>query len=213
MARINLLPWREVQRKEKQREFATLTVLVAVLMLAVLWFIHIHMATRIDGQNARNDFLTQQIALVDKEIAEIQNLEADKRKLLARMEVIQKLQVSRPDIVRLFEELVRRVPEGIYLTNLARTDDKLIIEGMAQSNARVATLIRNLETSPWFKNQNLVIIESDKAQGASAQAPQTTQTPKAEAYQFTLEMLQVLTETTNPNDSTTSSGVKGAKQP
>lgn len=186
MARINLLPWRDVLRKEKQREFYTLIALSCLLMLVLLGYIHIHMSTLIDGQNARNDFMTQQIALVDKEITEIENIDSDKKKLLARMEVIQKLQASRPDIVRLFDEVTRRVPEGVYLTDLARTEDKLRIEGMAQSNARVATLIRNLEASDWFKGQKLVIIKADKAPAVGDGKN------NVEAYKFTLETEQVL---------------------
>lgn len=120
MAKINLLPWREALRKEKQRAFITLALLSCALMGVLVFYLHIHVGGLIDAQNARNDFLTQQIDGVDKEIAEIQNLEKNKGKLLTRMEVIQRLQASRPDVVRLFDGLARLVPEGIYLTRLAR---------------------------------------------------------------------------------------------
>lgn len=217
MARINLLPWREALRKEKQRAFITLTLLSCALMGVLVFYLHIHVGGLIDTQNARNDFLTQQIDGVDKEIAEIQNLEKNKGKLLTRMEVIQRLQASRPDVVRLFDGLVRLVPEGIYLTRLARheaaskpaaakpaatgadakgkpADDKqkeveytLEIDGVAQTNARVSALMRNLDNSPWFKSPTkLIVTEAITAKDVDPKKVM----PKV--YKFSLEVTQVV---------------------
>jgi len=166
MARINLLPWRESLRKEKQKEFFSTAALGVLLMLAIVFYVHLHVGEKISAQQSRNDFLQQQIAAVDRDLEEIKKLESEKKNLLARMEVIQELQRSRPSIIYLFDELVAAIPEGIYFTNLSRENNLVIIEGRAQSNARVSNFMRNLDASPWFNDPRLIVIDSSsKSQG------------------------------------------------
>lgn len=160
MTRINLLPWRERQRKELQRQFASIAGSAAVLMAAIIFYGHLHMATLIDGQNARNDYLSQEIALVDEKIKEIKTLEDEKQKLLTRMDVIQQLQTRRPEIVHLFDEFVRHVPEGVYLTEITQSGEEIMISGVAQSNATVSSFMRNLDESEWLSDPKLEIIEA-----------------------------------------------------
>ncbi len=160
MARINLLPWRAEIRKQKQKDFISAILLGVSLTIALMLLVHFNIASRIDYQGERNRYLDSEIAILDKRIKEIQDLEAKKRRLLARMEVIQQLQASRPEIVHLFEELGGTVPEGIYLSDLTQADRNITVNGMAQSNARVSTYMRNLESSAWLKSPVLNIIEA-----------------------------------------------------
>lgn len=160
MTRINLLPWRETLRKELQRQFISIAAGAAVLMAVIVFYIHIHIGGMIDTQTARNTFLEKEIASVDEKITEIKQLESEKQQLLARMNIIQQLQSRRPEIVHVFDEIVRSVPDGIYLTGLKQQGDSLVIEGVAESNARVSAFMRNLDASEWFSNPGLVVIES-----------------------------------------------------
>lgn len=162
MARINLLPWREAERKKKQKDFFTTTALSACLMGVIIFYAHLHISSMIETQTARNTFLQDQIKVLDQKIEDIKKLEKDKESLLARMNVIQELQRSRPGIVRMFDEMVRTVPEGIYLTKLERKGDEITITGAAQSNARVSNFMRTLEESQWFDNPRLVVIDASK---------------------------------------------------
>lgn len=170
MARINLLPWREAQRKERQKQFITLAGLMAGLTVVIVFYVHLHIGELIDGQNARNNFLQEQIAILDKKIEAIKELESEKERLLARMNIIQELQRSRPVIVQQFDELVRLLPEGIYLTSIERKGNVITIQGMAQSNARVSSLMRNLDASIRFTNPRLVIIDSSKVKDSTGSA-------------------------------------------
>lgn len=163
MARINLLPWREERRKQQQRDFLAalgLGVCLAVLvMLAVHWVI----ANQIEYQERRNQYLSTQIAILDRKIQEIRDLEKKRDMLISRMEVIQQLQSSRPEIVHLFDALARTLPEGVYLTKFVQAGDNLEIAGIAQSNARVSAYMRNIEDSLWMADPKLQIIESKSA--------------------------------------------------
>lgn len=159
MAKINLLPWREVQRKEKQKEFFTLLGLGAVLAAAVVIVVHIYFSQRIEAQQERNKYLEDEISLLDKKIEEIQQLENEKQKLLARMRAIEQLQGNRPLIVRFFDELVRSLPEGVSVTNISQVGQAITIDGEAQSNARVSSFMRNLESSEWLESPQLDIIQ------------------------------------------------------
>jgi len=161
MARINLLPWREEQRKEQLRQFLTIMGLSALLMLAIIALVHIQIAGMIDKQITRNNYLKQEIAKVEKQIKEIDNLAKERKRLLARMEVIEQLQRNRPEIVHLFDEIAKIMPEGTYLVSLKQQGKNLILEGRAQSNARVSALMRNIEASPWLANPQLQIIKKD----------------------------------------------------
>ena len=168
MARINLLPWRENERKQRQKDFIQLLFLSAVLMAVVVgagWF---HVGNLISEQESRNDYLQQEITVLQGMIDQIKKLEAEKNSLMQRMEVIQQLQRSRPGIVHMFDELVYSIPEGIYFNSLTREGNVVTIEGFAQSNARVSNFMRNLDASLWFDSPRLIVIDSgrgDKTEG------------------------------------------------
>jgi len=159
ITRINLLPWREELRQEQKKQFAMMAVMTCVLAAAIVGLIHFQMQAKIDYQLSRNSFMTNQIAKVDEEIKEISELKKVRRSLIERMEVIQDLQGSRPSIVHLFSEIVASVPNGVYLESLAQTGSNLLINGQAESNARVSTYMRNLSASDWLKDPNLTVIE------------------------------------------------------
>ncbi|WP_166209358.1 PilN domain-containing protein [Cognatiluteimonas telluris] len=160
MARINLLPWRAERRKLRQKEFLTLLGLCAAAGV-VLWFLlNSYYNGQISGQNDRNNYLKDQIAQVDKQIATIDELDKKKAKLLARKEVIEQLQANRSQMVHLFDSLVRTIPDGVILTSIKQEGDKLTLEGRSQSNARVSTYMRNLEGSGWMTKPDLSIIEA-----------------------------------------------------
>ena len=156
---INLLPWREELRQEQKKEFAVMTVLTVILAAAIVGLIHIQMSAKIDYQLSRNTFVSNEISKLDKQIEEIKDLRKVRRSLLERMEVIQDLQESRPSIVHLFSEIVGTVPNGVYLESLAQNSGNLLINGQAESNARVSTYMRNLSNSEWLKEPNLTVIE------------------------------------------------------
>jgi type IV pilus assembly protein PilN len=159
ITRINLLPWREELRQEQKKQFVLMSVMTCVLAAAIVGLIHFQMQAKIDYQLSRNSFMTNQITKVDEEIKEISELKKVRRSLIERMEVIQDLQGSRPSIVHLFSEIVASVPNGVYLESLAQTGNNLLINGQAESNARVSTYMRNLSASEWLKDPNLTIIE------------------------------------------------------
>jgi len=168
MPHINLLPWRQTQRAERQRQFVVVAVGAGIMMALVVAFVHIEFSAQIESQERRNDFLKKTIATVEKEIAEIRTLKEDKKALLARMDIIQQLQHSRPEIVHLFEEIARNIPKGVYLKSLARNGDSLNISGIANSNDYVSAFMRRLDSSEWLTNPKLDIIQSDKKSGSRA---------------------------------------------
>lgn len=161
MANINLLPWREKLRKERERNFYAMLGVAAVITIVLGVIIHININNFVQDQNRRNDVLTQNIAVLDTEIANIKTLEIEKARLLNRMKVIQKLQSSRPEIVHLFEELVRTLPDGVYLQKVTQKGQTLNLEGIAESNSRISSLMRNMDRSPWLKEPELIVINSD----------------------------------------------------
>jgi type IV pilus assembly protein PilN len=163
MAHINLLPWREEKRKEQQKQFATMAGLSVVLVALIILAVHLQYTRMIDYQKSRNQFLQREISKVEKQIKEIEDLNKEKQRLLARMEVIQQLQHNRPEIVHLFDEMVRIIPDGTYFKTFKQNGNALTIKGLAQSNARVSALMRNLEGSDWFANPVLDVIKADKA--------------------------------------------------
>ena len=165
MAKINLLPWREELRKEKQQEFFILLGISAVLGLAVWGLVHFYHVQLIEYQKSRNMYLEQQISILDKKIEEIQRLEQEKERLLARMRAIELLQGNRPLIVRFFDELVHSLPEGVSVVSLSQKGTNITINGVAQSNARVSSFMRNLESSEWLKNPQLDVIQAKTAEG------------------------------------------------
>ncbi len=160
MAHINLLPWREELRKERQRRFTFVAGATAVLAVLVLFYAHLYVTGLVEDQNRRNQFLQEQIDILTKQIKEIEELEKTKQNLLARMRVIQQLQRSRPQIVHLFEELVTTIPEGVHLDKIVNKNNQLTLNGKAQSNARVSAYMRNIEQSEWLHNPRLEVIET-----------------------------------------------------
>ncbi|MDH5408994.1 MAG: PilN domain-containing protein [Gammaproteobacteria bacterium] len=170
MAHINLLPWRSDRRQEQQRQLMTITGLSAVLMVLIVLAAHLEISRQISSQNARNNYLQSQIANVDQQLTEISNLEKAKQNLLDRMKIIQRLQENRPEIVHLFDELARQIPDGIHLKKFTQQDKSLTIEGIAQSNARVSAFMRNIDSSSWLGNPKLDVIKSDKKKSESNRA-------------------------------------------
>ncbi len=157
--KINLLPWREELRQEQKKQFAIMMFLTVLLAAAIVGLIHMQMGAKIDYQLSRNNYVGSEITRLDKEIAEIKDLRKVRRSLLERMEVIKDLQGSRPSIVHLFTEIVGTVPNGVYLETLSQTGGNLVMNGQAESNARVSTYMRNLSDSEWLRDPNLTVIE------------------------------------------------------
>lgn len=160
MARINLLPWRAERRKSRQKEFAGMLGLSALAGVLVAFLVYSYYGGRVSGQTERNDFLRGEIAKVDGQIKEIDELDQKKSKLLARKEVIEQLQSNRSQMVHLFDSLVRTIPDGVTLTAIKQEGEILTLSGRSQSNARVSTYMRNLESSGWMTRPDLNIIEA-----------------------------------------------------
>lgn len=165
MAKINLLPWREELRRQRQTEYLTIVGICAALTLAIWGGIHWNFQERIDYQNSRNSFIQDENKKLDKKIKEIKKLEREKDRLLARMKAIETLQTSRPIIVHIFDELVTSLPEGVFLREISQSGSKITIRGSAQSNARVSNYMRNVEKSDWLKDPSLDIIQSASKDG------------------------------------------------
>lgn len=160
MARINLLPWRAERRKQRQKEFGLMLALSAVAGVLLWFLVNSYYNAQIEGQHARNAYMDRQIAEVDETIQEIEELDRQRARLLARKDVIEELQASRSQMVHLFDSLVRTIPDGVMLTTLKQEGQRLTLEGRAQSNARVSTYMRNLEGSGWMARPTLSVIES-----------------------------------------------------
>lgn len=160
MPRINLLPWREAERKQRQRDFLVAmggSVVAAALVLTLTIFAYNSM---ISHQLGRNDRLTNEIAELDKSITEIDGLERQKERLLARMEIIEQLQSSRPEIVHLFDEVAHQLPEGVYLTGMKQTGPTVEVKGIAQSSTRVSALMRRVDASEWLTDPDVIKVET-----------------------------------------------------
>lgn len=158
MTRLNLLPWRQMRRKEQDRQLLAIAVGMAIIMACVVFWAWLNISNRIDNQNARNAYLTQQIHKLDQQIAAIKELKKQRDALIARMQVIQQLQADRTQIVHVFDDLVRKLPAGVYLTTFKQTGTSIMLSGVAQSNARVSAFMRNLDSSNWFANPDLDVI-------------------------------------------------------
>ena len=156
--RINLLPWRELRRREQDRQLFSGSIGTWVLMALVVFYTQWHMSGVIQHQNGRNNFLKIEISKLEKQIEEIEELRARKDALLARMEIIQQLQRNRTQIVHVFDDLVRKLPKGVYFTELTKKKNNITLQGFAQSNGRVSDLMRNLDSSRWFANPKLDVI-------------------------------------------------------
>ena len=169
MPRINLLPWREAERKRKRQEFflsiGAAFATAALVILLGRW----QMSAAIEHQNERNQIISDEISELDKQIQEILGLEKQKERLLARMEIIETLQRSRPEIVHVFDELVRILPEGVYLTYLKQSGTRFEIRGVAQSSTRVSAFMRNIDASEWLADPALQIVQRSGAGAGSSE--------------------------------------------
>jgi type IV pilus assembly protein PilN len=193
MAKINLLPWRAERRANRQKEFYGMLGLAAAGGLVLSFLIWFYYGQQISGQNTRNQFLQAEIQKVEGKIKEIEALDKQKDRLLARKKVIEQLQANRSQMVHLFDSLVRTIPDGVALASIKQEGEILTLEGRAQSNARVSNYMRNLEGSGWMTNPDLSIIEAkaeDKAAGAAVVTSEARQLP----YVFTLKV-----KLANPN--------------
>lgn len=168
MAKINLLPWRQELRKQRQQEFIAIIVAVAALAVGIVLFAHMALSKQVSDQLERNTYIQSEIRTLDGQIKEIDELQKRREELLSRMQVIQELQGRRPVIVRVFDEMVRAIPEGIYLRELERNGDSFRIIGVAESANQVSNFMRNLEASQWFKNPVLSTVAADQQPGATA---------------------------------------------
>ena len=160
MVRINLLPHREQKRQARQRQFVSMAIGLAVLALAVVGLVHVGIAARIENQNGRNALLKTEIAKLDEQIKEIDKLREQTQALLARKQIVETLQSNRTEAVHALDQLVRQLPDGVYLRSVKQNGARLTLIGYAQSNARVSTLMRNIESSPWLEKPELVEIKS-----------------------------------------------------
>ena len=160
MIRINLLPHREQKRQARQRQFVSLSIGLAILGLAVVLLVHVLLGTQIENQQSRNTLLKTEIGKLDEQIKEIDKLREQTQALLARKQVVETLQSDRTEAVHLLDQMVRQLPDGIYLRSMRQVGSKVTLIGYAQSNARVSTLMRNIESSPWLTQPELVEIKS-----------------------------------------------------
>jgi type IV pilus assembly protein PilN len=179
MAKINLLPWRAERRKQREREFYLLLGMAALAGVLVLVVLIGWMGARISNQETRNNYLKTEIGKLDVEIADIANLDKKRSELLSRKQVIEQLQSSRSQMVHLFDEMVKTIPDGTRLTSLKEVNDTLTLAGVAESNARVATYMRNINASPWMGQTELQKIENKAGgKGVDEQLP----------YEFSLDV-------------------------
>ncbi|BBP01901.1 PilN domain-containing protein [Sulfuriferula nivalis] len=168
MIRINLLPYREMQRAARLRHFSMLLGAVASIAVVTIILVYMVLDARINNQRERNDYLKTEISKLDKDIAAIKELKEQTKALLARKQVVEELQTNRASTVHLLDELVRDLPDGVYLKSIKQTDNLVNLTGYAQSSARVSTLMRNLDASPWLDGSQLVEIKSATVQGLRA---------------------------------------------
>jgi len=160
MIRVNLLPHREQKRQARKRQFISLAIGLVALGLAVVLLVHVYFGWKIDEQGERNTILKTEIAKLDTQIKEIDKLREQTQALLARKQVVETLQTNRTEAVHLIDQLVRQLPDGIYLRSVKQSGTKVTLVGYAQSNARVSTLMRNIDASPWLHQPELVEIKS-----------------------------------------------------
>ena len=180
MARINLLPWREQLREERKQRFLVAVGGTLVIAAGLIFLGGQYLDGAIEQQNARNDFIKKEIAVLDARIKEISELKERRAQLLERMKIIQDLQGNRPISGRIFDQMVRTLPDGVFFTELKRTDKSIAIVGSAESNNRVSSLMRNLDASEWLTSPNLTEVKAITA-GALDQA---------NVFQLTVQQVQ-----------------------
>jgi type IV pilus assembly protein PilN len=160
MIRINLLPHRAEKRRAQQIQFIAFSVISVMLGVLVVGFVHVILMAQIDYQERRNGYLKKEIAILDKQIDEIKKLREQTKSLLARKNVVENLQSTRADVVHLLDQMLRILPDGVYLKSLKQTGNKISLVGYAQSNARVSTLMRSIDDSPWLEPATLIEIHA-----------------------------------------------------
>jgi type IV pilus assembly protein PilN len=208
MAKINLLPWRAERRAQRQREFYAMLGIAAIAGVVLSFLLWLHYDRQVSGQQARNQFLEAEIKKVEAQNEQIKELDRQKDRLLARKKVIEELQANRSQMVHLFDSLVRTVPDGLALANIKQEGEVLTLQGRAQSNARVSTYMRNLESSGWMTKPDLSIIEAKPEDGKT---PLASSQSRELPYAFTLQV-----RLANPNAKTEEDGtvpVEGAATP
>lgn len=166
MIRVNLLPHRAEKRRARQLQFMILSGISLVLGMMVVGFVHVAISTQISYQERRNEYLKQEIVVLDKQIAEIKKLREQTQSLLARKTVVENLQSTRSSVVHLMDQMLRILPDGVYLRSLKQNGNKISVIGFAQSNARVSTLMRAIEDSPWLDSPTLVEVHASTTAGA-----------------------------------------------
>jgi len=169
MPRINLLPWRAEQRQERKKQFFMALGAAAVVGIGIVYLSKLTVEGWVTNQRSRNTILTTEIAELDKQIEEIKGLENQRERLIARMKVIGELQRSRPEVVHLFDEIVKAVPEGVHLTEVKQTGNRIELQGMAQSSTRVSTLMRNIDASSWLSDPGLDVVQTVASTGSTAE--------------------------------------------
>jgi len=162
MPRINLLPWRDEERKERKLKFLVALGGAAVAAFLTAFVGYLMMDSMVSAQKARNTRLNEQIKVLDTQIEKINSLEAEKTRFISRMEVIEKLQRSRPEIVHVFDEIAKQLPDGVYLTGITQANGRLKFEGVAQSSTRVSAFMRNIDGSSWLKDPDLEVVETKR---------------------------------------------------
>jgi type IV pilus assembly protein PilN len=171
MPRINLLPHRESKRKERKLAFLVALGVAVIAAIVTTFAAYLMFDSMISGQERRNQMLRAQIKTLDKQIEEINSLETEKQRFIARMEIIEKLQRSRPEIVHVFDEIVRTLPDGVYLTGVKQVSTganrRLKFDGVAQSSTRVSTFMKNIDQSEWLRNPELEVVQTSKGPGSS----------------------------------------------
>ena len=198
MPRINLIPWREAERKQRRQEFIVGTVVALVGAGVIALLVNWQMQAAIDYQNERNQYLKDEIGKLDKQIAEILDLEQRKQRLLARMQVIEQLERSRAEVVHLFDQLVRTLPDGVYLTSVKQTNRTIQLKGLAQSSTRVSNYMRNIDGSEWLSDPALGILETKGSGDAGSD--------------FTLNAVQKNPQLKAAADAEPAKGTRGARQ-
>jgi type IV pilus assembly protein PilN len=168
MPRINLLPWRDEERKERKVKFLVALGGAAIGAALTAFVGYLLMDSMVSAQDVRNERLKTEIAELDKQIEKINSLEADKARFIARMDVIEKLQRSRPEIVHVFDEIAKQLPDGVYLTGISQNGARFKFEGVAQSSTRVSAFMRNIDGSSYLKNPELEVVETKKSEAAGA---------------------------------------------
>ncbi len=179
MAKINLLPWRQALRKERQTEFFMVIGLVVAAALFLLYIVSGYFTEIIETQNKRNNFVVAETQVLNAKIKEIKELRETRQMLIERMELIQALQGNRPIIVRVFDEMARAVPDELYFTSVSIKDTHVLVKGIGESNNRVSALMRNFDQSDWFTDPALVKVHSKSDKEKEFEVTLTRDKPRA----------------------------------